>query len=156
MKDARGACMKLYAIALLVVMYVVPAVAVQGEGGDNRVILDKKFFSDFQRMTPVLRDGYFDEKMNAIVQGRGLVKSIDKVQRYKKKFRVVLVDLEAERSNLKILYYIYIDSKTSISMLKTEENLEFSGQLVAYTPSNSRRDAYILDIIFEKGAMLVE
>jgi hypothetical protein len=156
MKDARGACMKLYAIALLAVMYVVPAAAVQEEGGDNRVILDKKFFSDFQRMPPVLRDGYFDEKMNAIVQGRGLVKSIDKVARYKKKFRVVLVDLEAERSNLKILYYIYIDSKTSISMLKTEENLEFSGQLVAYTPVNSRRDAYILDIIFEKGAMLVE
>lgn len=148
--------MKLYAIALLAVMYVVPAAAVQEEGGDNRVPLDKKFFSEFLRLPPVLRDGYFDEKMNAIVQGRGLVKSIDKVQRYKKKFRVVLVDLDAERSNLKILYYIYIDSKTSISMLKTEENLEFSGQLVAYTPTNSRRDAYILDIIFEKGAMLVE
>jgi len=148
--------MKLHAIILLVILSVVPAAAVQEEGGDNRVILDKKFFADFQKMPPVLRDGYFDEKLNAIVQGRGLVKSIDKVQRYKKKFRVVLVDLEAERNSLKVLYYVYIDSKTSISMLKTEENLEFSGQLAAYTPVNSRRDAYILDIIFEKGAMLVE
>ena len=148
--------MKLHAIILLFILSVVPAAAVQEEGGDNRVILDKKFFADFQKMPPVLRDGYFDEKLNAIVQGRGLVKSIDKVQRYKKKFRVVLVDLEAERNSLKVLYYVYIDSKTSISMLKTEENLEFSGQLAAYTPVNSRRDAYILDIIFEKGAMLVE
>jgi hypothetical protein len=148
--------MKVYAIALLAVLAVAPAAAVQEESADNRVILDKKFFADFQKLAPVLRDGFLDEKLNTIMQGRGLVKSIDKVQRYKKKFRVVMVDLEAERNNLKVLYYVYIDSKTSISMLKTEENLEFSGQLVAYTPVNSRRDAYILDIIFEKGAMLVE
>lgn len=148
--------MKIYAIALLAVLAVAPAAAVQEESADNRVILDKKFFADLQKLAPVLRDGFLDEKLNTIVQGRGLVKSIDKVQRYKKKFRIVMVDLEAERNNLKVLYYVYIDSKTSISMLKTEENLEFSGQLVAYTPVNSRRDSYILDIIFEKGAMLVE
>jgi hypothetical protein len=148
--------MKVYAFALLVVMAVVPAAALEDGGAENRVILDKKFFSDFQRTPAVLRDGFMDERMNAIIQGRGQVKSIDKVQRYKKKFRVVLVDLEAEKLNLKVLYYIYIDSKTSISMLKTEESLEFSGQLVAYTPVNSRRDGYILDVIFEKGAMLVE
>jgi len=94
--------------------------------------------------------------MNTIIQGRGQVRSIEKIQRYKKRFRVVLVDLEAEKLNLKVLYYIYIDSKTSISMLNTEESMEFSGQLVAYTPVNSRRDGYIFDVIFEKGAMLVE
>jgi hypothetical protein len=148
--------MKFYALALLIVMAMVPAAALEDGAADSRVILDKKFFSDFQRTPAVLRDGFFDERMNAIVQGRGQVTSINKVQKYKKKFRVVLVDLEAEKLNLKVLYYIYIDSKTSISMLKTEESLEFSGQLVAYTPVNTRRDAYILDVLFEKGAMLVE
>lgn len=148
--------MKVYAFALLVVMAMVPAAALEDGGADNRVILDKKFFSDFQRTPAVLRDGFLDERMNTIIQGRGQVRSIDKIQRYKKRFRVVLVDLEAEKLNLKVLYYIYIDSKTSISMLKTEESMEFSGQLVAYTPVNSRRDGYIFDVIFEKGAMLVE
>jgi hypothetical protein len=148
--------MKPYALALILALCVVPAAAVQEAGGDSRLILDRKFFADFQRMPPVLRDGLFDSRLNAIVQGRGLVKSIDKVQRYKKKFRIVLVDLEAERSSLKVIYYIYIDSKTAITLLKTDESLEFSGQLVAYTPVNSRRDAYILDVIFEKGAMVVE
>ncbi|HOD13387.1 MAG TPA: hypothetical protein PK307_13960 [Spirochaetota bacterium] len=148
--------MKVYAFALLVVMAMVPAAALEDGGADNRVILDKKFFSDFQRTPAVLRDGFLDERMNTIIQGRGQVRSIEKIQRYKKRFRVVLVDLEAEKLNLKVLYYIYIDSKTSISMLKTEESMEFSGQLVAYTPVNSRRDGYIFDVIFEKGAMLVE
>ncbi len=148
--------MKLYAIVLLVVMGMVPAVALEDGGVNTRVVLDKKFFSDFQHTPPVLRDGFFNERLNSIVQGKGQVRSIDKVQRYKKKFRVVLVDLEAEKLNIKVLYYVYIDSKTSISMLKAEESLEFSGQLVAYTPVNSRRDTYILDVIFEKGAMLVE
>jgi len=137
-------------------MAMVPAAALEDGGADNRVILDKKFFSDFQRTPAVLRDGFLDERMNTIIQGRGQVRSIEKIQRYKKRFRVVLVDLEAEKLNLKVLYYIYIDSKTSISMLKTEESMEFSGQLVAYTPVNSRRDGYIFDVIFEKGAMLVE
>jgi len=148
--------MKVYAFALLVVMAMVPAAALEDGGADNRVILDKKFFSDFQRTPAVLRDVFLDERMNTIIQGRGQVRSIEKIQRYKKRFRVVLVDLEAEKLNLKVLYYIYIDSKTSISMLKTEESMEFSGQLVAYTPVNSRRDGYIFDVIFEKGAMLVE
>lgn len=148
--------MKLYVIALLVIMAMMPVAALEDGGSGNRIVFDKKFFSDFQRTPAVLRDGLFDERLNAIILGRGQVRSIDKVQRFKKKFRVVLVDLEAEKLNLKVLYYIYIDSKTSISLLKTEESLEFSGQLVAYTPVNSRRDAYILDVIFEKGAMLVE
>lgn len=148
--------MKLYTITLLVAMAMAPAAALEDGGANNRVIFDKKFYSDLQRTAAVLRDGIFDERLNAIVQGRGKVRSIDKVQRYKKRYRVVVVDPEAEKLNLKVQYYIYIDSKTSISMLKTEENLEFSGQLVAYTPVNSRRDAYILDVIFEKGAMLVE
>jgi hypothetical protein len=146
--------MKHHVFLLILIMAVLPA-ALQGEG-DNRVVLDKNFYTDFQHTPPVLRDGQLNSRLNTIVLGRGIVKSIDKIQRYKKKFRVVVVDPEAERLNLKVMYYIYIESKNSISLLKTEETLEFSGQLVAYTPTNSRRDAYILDIVFEKGAMLVE
>ena len=76
--------MRLCSIALLVIMAVMPVAALQEQEGDTRVILDKKFFSDFQKLPPMLRDGLFDGKLNTIVLGRGLVKSIDKVQRYKK------------------------------------------------------------------------
>ncbi len=70
--------------------------------------------------------------------------------------KIVMVDREAERLNIRITYHVYIDSKHSISMLKEKEDMEFSGQLIAYTPTNSKRDAYILDILFEKGAMVLE
>jgi hypothetical protein len=118
--------------------------------------LDKKFYSELYRTPPVLRDELLENRLNTIVIGRGFIISIKKIQKFKKNYRIVMVDRDAEQQNIKITYHVYIDSSHSISMLKEKEYLEFSGQLFAYTPVNSRRDAYILDILFEKGAMVLE
>lgn len=122
----------------------------------KQLLLNNAFYADLGKTAPVSRDFIFENKLNMIVQGRGLIKSVQKMQRYKKNFRITLIDQDAERHNFKIILYIYIDNKNSISLTKENEKLEFSGQLVAYTPVNSKRDAYILDIIFEKGAILFE
>ncbi len=127
-----------------------------GASPHKQLPLDKKFFSEFQRTAPILRDDFLESRMNSIVLARGMVTSIQKNTRLKKKYRVILTDPEAERLNVKIIYHIYIDSTVSISMLSENRNLEFSGQLIAYTPLNSKRDAYILDILFEKGAIIIE
>ncbi|OHD63775.1 MAG: hypothetical protein A2176_14680 [Spirochaetes bacterium RBG_13_51_14] len=146
----------IHKLALMTVLALIPIMAAPEESESGRIPMDNKFFSEFYRTPPVLRDGLLENMLNSIVLGRGLIKSIDKTQRFKKKYRIVLVDLDAERMNVRIVYYIYIDSKNSISMLKENENLEFSGQLVAYTPANTKRDYYILDILFEGGAILVQ
>lgn len=118
--------------------------------------LDKKFFAEFLRIPLILRDDFIESRMNTVVLARGLVTSIEKNIRLKKKYRVILADPEAERMNIRIVYHVYIDSTITISMLQENKNLEFSGQLIAYTPISSRRDAYILDILFEKGAVIIE
>ncbi|MBN2158051.1 MAG: hypothetical protein JW807_01555 [Spirochaetes bacterium] len=133
-----------------------PVISEEEGKSPDAISLDRRFFTDFFRTSPILRDSFLESKINAVVQGRGLIKSIKKLDRFKKHYRIVLVDQDAEGMNLRFVYHIYIDSRNSISLLKEEERLEFSGQLVACTPLNSRRDAYILDIIFEKGAVLVE
>jgi hypothetical protein len=120
------------------------------------VALDKKFYSELYRTPPVLRDEFLEGRLNTIVTGRGFITSIKKIQKFKKNYRIVMIDRDAEQQNIRITYHVYIDSSHSISMLKEKEYLEFSGQLFAYTPANSRRDAYILDILFEKGAMVLE
>lgn len=145
-------------IAIVLMFAVLPGPVMSDEGAVKQISLplDKKFYTEFYRTPPVLRDDFLESKLNTIVIVRGMITSINKIQKFKKNFRIVMMDQEAERLNIRITYHVYIDSKHSISMLKEKENLEFSGQLIAYTPTNSKRDAYILDIIFEKGAMLVE
>ncbi len=122
----------------------------------NTHLLDKKFFTELIRTPLILRDDFIENRLNRVVLARGLVTSIEKNIRLKKKYRVILSDPEAERLNIRIIYHVYIDSMVTISMLQENKNLEFSGQLIGYTPTSSRRDAYILDILFEKGAVIIE
>lgn len=120
------------------------------------LLLNMQFYTGFSRTPAILRDDYLRKRLNTVVLGRGLITSIVKTQRYKKNFRIDMIDSEAERLNLRITYRLHVDSKHTISMLKEKERLEFTGQLIGYTPTNSKRDAYILDILMEKGAMLIE
>jgi hypothetical protein len=118
--------------------------------------LDKKFFTEFNHTPLILRDSFIESRLNTVVLARGLVTAVHKKINLKKKYRVILTDPEAERLNIKIIYHVYIDSTVTISMLQENKNLEFSGQLIAYTPTSSKRDSYILDIVFEKGAVIIE
>ncbi len=118
--------------------------------------LNAQFYGGLLRTPAILRDEYFKKKLNSVVLGRGMITSIMKAQRFKKNFRIDMIDHEAGRLNIRITYRLHVDSTHTISMLKEKEQLEFTGQLIGYTPMNSRRDAYILDILLEKGAMLIE
>ncbi|HQF08742.1 MAG TPA: hypothetical protein PLM53_10695 [Spirochaetota bacterium] len=122
----------------------------------NSLPLDKKFFVEFVRIPLIMRDDFIENRLNTVVLARGVVTSIEKNISLKKKYRVIIRDTEAERLNIKVTYHLYVDSTVTISMLQENKNLEFSGQLIAYTPTSSKRDAYILDIMFEKGAVIIE
>ena len=141
---------------LLVIFLFASAVSVSSDLTVKQFNLDKKFFIELHKIHSVMRDMYLESRLNSIVSGRGLITAIDMVQRLKKNYRVVLVDQEAARTNLNISYYIYIADMHTVSILKKNEMFEFTGQLIAYTPLNSKRDSYIFDIILEKGTMLFE
>ena len=127
-----------------------------GEEEIRQVPIDAKFSADIFKIPPVGRDAAIESRLNSIVVGRGYVSGIETIKRYKKTFRIVLIDQDYEKSNIKLTFYVYADSKSTRAMLKEKDLFEFSGQLVAYTPTNNRRDNYILDIILEKGAVLIQ
>jgi hypothetical protein len=143
-------------IICLIAGLSVPAASEQEKAVQPSLVLDAQFYSGLMRTPPVLRDDFLKSRLNTVVLGRGLITSIVKTQRFKKNFRIDMIDSGAERLSVRITYHVYIDSKNTISMLKEKEILEFTGQLIGYTPTNSKRDAYILDILLEKGAMLIE
>lgn len=118
--------------------------------------LDIQFYAGLSRAPAILRDDYLKKRLNSIVLGRGVITSIIKTPGFKKNHRIDIIEREAERLGIRIIYRIHVDSGHTIAMMKENERLEFTGQLIGYTPTNSRRDAYILDILLEKGAMLIE
>lgn len=117
---------------------------------------DGAFFAQLSRTPPILRDSLLDEKRNAVIIGRGLIRSIEKRERYHKRFCVVASDPETERYGIAVRYFIFVDKKESIALLKEGVTLEFTGQLMAYTPLTAYRSSYVFDILLEKGAILVE
>jgi hypothetical protein len=157
MNGVEGGVMKRLLVFLLCIsVLAVPVRPEDGTGVKSPLPLDKKFYTELSKTPPVSRNDFWESKINVIVIVRGVIISIDKTPRFKKNYRVVLADRESDRLNIRITYHLYVDSRTTVSMLKEHETLEFSGQILAFTPTTSRRDGYIIDILFEKGATLVE
>jgi len=148
--------MKPKAFALLLFFLAFAATAGLEAGTGDRVVLNRDFYSALSSVPAILRDEFMDGKLNGIVMARGRVKSVEGMKRYKKSYRVTLNDADSARTGMTIIYYLFMDNRDSISMLEKGALVEFSGQLMACTPLNTRRDSYILDIVLEKGAIVIE
>jgi len=142
--------------ALLFLFLVSHAVSASGETTARQLALDKKFFTELNNTPPVLRDAFLEGMLNSIVTGRGVILSSYTYQRLKKNYRLVLIDRETARKNLKITYHIYVANPNTAAMLEKNALFEFTGQMIAYTPLNSKRDSYIFDILLEKGTVVFE
>lgn len=139
---------------LLILLLMVSLTYAGNDGGNNLIVLNKEFYSDFLKIDPIKRDFYLDTKLNNIIQGRGYVESVDIYERYQKKYRIIITDSEA--LNLNIRYNIFTNNGDYLTLLKKSELFEFKGQFVIYTPLNSRKDSYIFDIILSSGALIVK
>ena len=150
-------------ISLLLLFFLIHPVYLFPDEGKSRqgenpetLPLNRDFYLKFTQFHPINRDDYLESTLNKIVICRGKIKSIDKSDRYRRKYRIQCVDRDAEQLNLTVVYYVFVDNKDSIAMLAVDSIFEFNGQLAAYTPLNSLRNSYIFDIILEKGAIVIE
>jgi hypothetical protein len=139
-------------------MISIPLCVASETGEEKKVTLyiNNDFYTAFMKMPAVKRDDYLKERLNEIVMCRGIVLSIDKNGRYKKPYRIILRDTEGEKCGLSLTYYVFIESEDSVKLLSENRIFEFRGQIMSYTPLKISRDAYILDILLEKGAIVVE
>jgi len=120
------------------------------------VILNNAFYGIVANLPAIIRDDFFNDNINKIVQTRGMVLSIGKFNRYRKRYRLVASDQDALQMGFSIIYYVYLDDENTVNLIAKDQFFEFSGQLMSCTPVNTRRDSYILDIVLEKGAVLVK
>ena len=141
---------------LIIILLVSPVHSKKKTDVKDLLILNKKFYIKLLKKPSIKRDNFLKINLSRVIQTRGMIKKIDRKGRYNRKFRIILVDQVAKYLKLNIQYYIYIDDDDSIKILSEKEIFEFSGQLMACTPTNTRRDSYIFDIIFEKGALIVK
>jgi len=116
-------------------------------------VLADEFYTRLQAAPPIRRDFFLDAHLNKHLSGRGRVISVDAAGRYKRRYRIVLAGLSASP---KITFYLFVDGDDYRGLLSEGDLFEFKGQFAVYTPLNTRRDAYIFDVVMEEGAVVLE
>jgi hypothetical protein len=116
--------------------------------------LNREFYSGFFNLKSLERDIFLNNFQDRIVQGIGYIESVDKIERYHRHVRITAIDKEA--AGLTIKLYIFVDNEEYLTLLQKGDSFDFKGQFVIFTPLNSRRDAYIFDIVLEEGALSVK
>ena len=143
--------LKKYFITVFIIFFIVSLKA-----EEEKVFFDKIFMRNLGSARTIERDSHFEKSLNSIIQAKAVVISFDKTARYKRTFRVILEDKEAEAYKIKIIYNVFFNKEETRLILGAGDNFEFNGKLVSCAPLNTGRTAYILDIVLQEGALLIE
>ncbi len=115
-----------------------------GLAGDEAAPLDDAFYAGLLSREPIQRDAYFETFTGKLFTGKGVVRSVEKIRRYDRDFRIIAED---NRENLKIRYYIFTGRERFARRLRPGAELAFEGILMLSTPFTLEKDAWILDIL---------
>jgi len=141
-------------VVLIIIFSMTMNAALSGE--DNEVVLDAAFFKNFSRTQIINRDELFANLTNKVVIGRGKITGISENERYKKKYRIIIESSDSGAYNQKIIFFVFLDNKDTVDLLSLNSKFEFKGPLMGYTPLNTKRSEYILDVIFTDGSTVIE
>jgi hypothetical protein len=100
------------------------------------------------------RDDFWKGKLNTMLESRGKVLAVEDKSQFRRKYRITVESRDDSRISL--LYYIYTDNEDYKDHLQPGSVFGFKGQFVMFTPMNTKRNLYVLDIILEDGAAIVE
>lgn len=138
-------------ILILLLWFAVPIDLVSQNG---TIYFEKNLFAELTKTLPIQRDEFFEMKLNSTIQCRGIVIAVGTQGRYKKNYRLVMKDTEAEKMNISIIYYVFFDDEETFSLMPKTGLYQCTGQMMAYTPLNLKRDSYIVDVIQDKGSIV--
>lgn len=115
--------------------------------------MDSAFFAALASDPMIDRDSRIQSRLNSIIEGVAAVTKIEQRSQYKKKVCIVA---SATQSKITIIYNIYTENPDFGELLQPGQKMSFKGQMVSVAHVNTRRDTYIVDIILEDGAAVVE
>jgi len=122
----------------------------------SELVLDSSFFKKFSSISAISRDTYLEGYLNSIIIGRGKLISVTPSDRYKKRFKITVESTEATRFGQRFIFYIFLENENTAELLSPETEFEFKGQFVGYTPANSKRTWYIIEIILMDASTLIK
>jgi len=147
---------KFFPGAGLVISLFILTIFVFAHGADNEVVMDSFFFKKFNSLNSLVRDEFLDQHLNNIIIGRGVITEILEKERYKKQYRIIVESSDAAKFGQKFIFYIFTENRDTFDLLTKDSAFEFKGQFVGYTPLDTKRNAYILDVIFMDGSTIIE
>ncbi len=121
----------------------------------NVLNINKKEIIKISSYASIIRDKYFKKNLNKIIIARGYVELVVKKNFFKKQYRISIID-NTPSKKIHLRYHVYTSNKDYSVILKKGDIFELRGQFVMYTPLNSKRNSYIIVVILEEGAVVVE
>lgn len=123
---------------------------------EAEVVLDGRFFRDFNVRQLIQRDEYLEDLTKKIIIGRGIITGISVNDRYKKKYRITIESSDSAAYNQKIIFFVFLENKDTVDLLSLNSKFEFKGQMMGYTPLSTKRNEYIIDVILMDGSTVIE
>ena len=115
--------------------------------------LNNTFLADLASRDPIKRDLFLASKLNTMIEGTVTVARVEEKTMFKRKF---CITGNFSFSSISLVCHIHSDNQDYSVLLADGQKISFKGQLVVITPLGSKRDSYILDIILEDGAAVVD
>ncbi len=148
-------CSSFCYVILFLLVFQLP-IGAEDQNSAVDFVMGRDLYLEMTRVKPLVRDDVLDKRIGSIVDGKGVVKSVIPEERYHCQVCVVLQDVESSRYGINLRYHLFFKSREEAQKAVAGMDMQFRGQLAGFTPLDSLRKAYIIDIIYESGTVGVE
>jgi hypothetical protein len=148
--------MRMFAVIAFVAVYAAGLTAAEPTPKPKDVKIysfNEAFFSGLAKADPIVRDLLLSSRINTVVECVDTVVKMEEKQQYHKKLCIVA---SLNQQKILLTFNIYTENSDYMELMQPGQKISFKGQCVAVTPLGSKRDAYMIDIILEDGAAVVE
>ncbi len=115
----------------------------------REVTLNDEFIGKITAKSPLLRDNHLESKIGRIVHGEFVVAGVDEYKRYDCTHRVTG---RIEKADFTLIIYLFSTGRQAKRISTKGSTITFKGQIMAATPLDLKKDAYILDIKLSEAA----
>lgn len=148
-------------VLVLAVIQLLAAVGSDAQTGGKKAIgqkmeifsVNKQVVNSCASLDLIGRDEFWKEKLNTLLESRGKVLSVEDRTQFRRRYRITVA---GDDGAVSLVYYIYTDNEDYKKLLQPGTVFGFRGQFVMFTPLNSKRSLYLLDVILEDGAAVIE
>ncbi len=116
------------------------------------VKIDNQFINSLAAESVVTRDQKIMDMIDKQINAKGYVfaaKDSKLLTRY-----VITIMLNTGSIEMKI--NLYTDRDDYLKLLQKGDQFEFKGKLISFSPVNTEKSSYILNVLLEEGSVIVE